>query len=137
MTSGELPAAQFTDMVRRWLQAGGLPEVGVETLLSRAVGAADARALLRQRASLREQIAAATRTAAGDPRKLLTGFAASAQAGDQLAVIGAWLARKARPKCSPSTPSCGRGSCLPSPPAGWRAGRTSTRCRGSTLSPAR
>jgi hypothetical protein len=34
VTSGELPAAQFTDMVCRRLQAGGLPEVGVETLLS-------------------------------------------------------------------------------------------------------
>jgi hypothetical protein len=46
----------------------------------------------RQRAGLREQIAAATRTAAGDARKLLIGFAASAQADDQLAVISAWLA---------------------------------------------
>jgi aminopeptidase N len=92
VTSGELPAAQFTDMVCRRLQTDGLPEVGVETLLSRAVEAADAWAPPRQRAGLREQIAAATRTAAGDARKLLTGFAASAQADDQLAVIGAWLA---------------------------------------------
>ena len=97
VTSGELPAAQFTDMVCRRLQAGALPEVGVETLLSRAVEAADAWAPPRQRAGLREQIAAATRTAAGDARKLLTGFAASAQAGDQLAVIGAWLAGKDLP----------------------------------------
>jgi aminopeptidase N len=97
VTSGELPAAQFTDMVCRRLQAGGLPEVGVETLLSRAVEAADAWAPPRQRAGLREQIAAATRTAAGDARKLLTGFAASAQADDQLAVIGAWLAGKDLP----------------------------------------
>jgi aminopeptidase N len=89
VTSGELPAAQFTDMACRRLQAGGLPEVGIETLLSRAVEAADAWAPPRQRAGLREQIAAATRTAAGDARKLLIGFAASAQAGDQLAVIGA------------------------------------------------
>jgi hypothetical protein len=66
--------------------------VGVETLLSRAVEAADAWARPRQRAGLREQIAAATRTAAGDARKLLIGFAASAQADDQLAVISAWLA---------------------------------------------
>jgi len=92
VTGGERPAAQFTDMVCRRLQAGGLPEVGVETLLSRAVEAADAWAPPRQRAGLREQIAAATRTAAGDARKLLTGFAASAQADDQLAAIGAWLA---------------------------------------------
>jgi aminopeptidase N len=92
VTSGELPAAQFADMVCRRLQAGGLPEVGVETLLSRAVEAADAWAPPRQRAGLREQIAAGTRTAAGDARKLLIGFAASAQADDQLAVIGAWLA---------------------------------------------
>ena len=97
VTSGELPAAQFTDMVCRRLQAGGLPEVGVETLLSRAVEAADAWAPPRQRAGLREKIAAATRTAAGDARKLLTGFAASAQADDQLAVIGAWLAGKDLP----------------------------------------
>jgi aminopeptidase N len=92
VTSGELPAAQFTDMVCRRLQAGGLPEVGIETLLSRAVEAADVWAPPRQRAGLREQIAAATRTAAGDARKLLIGFAASAQADDQLAVISAWLA---------------------------------------------
>jgi aminopeptidase N len=92
VTSGELPAAQFTGMVCRRLQAGGLPEVGIETLLSRAVEAADVWAPPRQRAGLREQVAAATRTAAGDARKLLIGFAASAQADDQLAVIGAWLA---------------------------------------------
>ena len=97
VTSGQLPAAQFTDMVCRRLQAGGLPEVGIETLLSRAVEAADAWAPPRQRTGLREQVAAATRTAAGDARKLLTGFAASAQADDQLAVIGAWLAGKDLP----------------------------------------
>jgi aminopeptidase N len=97
VTSGELPAAQFTDMVRRRLQADGLPEVGVGTLLSRAVEAADAWAPPRQRAGLREQIADATRTAAGDARKLAAGFAASAQADEQLAVIGAWLAGKDLP----------------------------------------
>jgi aminopeptidase N len=97
VTSGELPAAQFTDMVRRRLQAGGLPEVGVETLLSRAVEAADAWAPPRQRAGLREQIADATRTAAGDARKLATGFAASAQADEQLATLDAWLAGKDLP----------------------------------------
>jgi aminopeptidase N len=73
VTSGEVPAAQFADMACRRLQAGGLPgglpEAGVETLLSRAVEASDAWA---------------------PPRH-----------------------------------------------AGWRAGRTSTRCRGSTRSPAR
>ncbi len=92
VTCGELPAEQFTDMVCRRLQAGGLPEVGVETLLSRAVEAADAWAPPRQRAGLREQLAAATRNAAGDARKLALGFAASAQTDTQLAVIGAWLA---------------------------------------------
>ncbi len=92
VTSGELPAAQFTDMAGRRLQAGGLPEVGIETLLSRAVEAADAWAPPGQRAGLREQIAAATRTAAGDTRKLAIGFAASAQADDQLAALDAWLA---------------------------------------------
>jgi aminopeptidase N len=97
VTSGELPPAQFADMVCRRLQAGGLPEVGVETLLSRAVEAADAWASPRQRAVLREQIADATRTAAGDARKLALGFAASAQTDGQLAALGAWLAGKNLP----------------------------------------
>jgi hypothetical protein len=97
VTGGELPAAQFTDMVCRRLQAGGLPAVGVETLLSRAVEAADGWAPPRQRAGLREQIADATRTAAGDARKLALGFAASAQTDDQLAGLGAWLAGKDLP----------------------------------------
>jgi aminopeptidase N len=97
VTSGELPAAQFTDMAGRRLQAGGLPEVGVETLLSRAVEAADAWAPPGRRAGLREQLADATRTAAGDARKLALGFAASAQADGQLAVLGAWLAGRDLP----------------------------------------
>jgi aminopeptidase N len=97
VTSGELPAAQFADMVCRRLQSGGLPEVGVETLLSRAVEAADAWAPPRHRAGLREQIAGATRTAAGDARKLALGFAASAQAEGQLAALEAWLAGKGLP----------------------------------------
>jgi aminopeptidase N len=97
VTSGELPAAQFTDMVGRRLQAGGLPDVAVETLLSRAVEAADAWASPRQRPGLREQIADATRTAAADARKLAIGFADSAQSDDQLAVLDAWLAGKDRP----------------------------------------
>jgi aminopeptidase N len=97
VTSGEVPAAEFAALVGRRLQAGGLPAVGVETLLSRAVEAADAWAPPRQRAGLREQIADATRTAAGDPRKLALGFAASAQRDDQLAVLDAWLAGKDLP----------------------------------------
>jgi aminopeptidase N len=101
VTSGELPASEFADMACRRLQTGGLPEVGVETLLSRAVEAADAWAPPRQRADLREQIAdatrKATRAAAGDARKLALGFAASAQTDDQLAVLDAWLAGKDRP----------------------------------------
>ena len=97
VTSGEVTAAKFTDMACRRLQAGGLPEVGVETLLSRAVEAADAWAPPRQRAGLREQIADATRTAAGDKRKLALGFAASAQADDQIAALDAWLAGKNLP----------------------------------------
>jgi aminopeptidase N len=97
VTSGELPAAQFADMVCRRLQACGLPEVGVETLLSRAVEAADAWAPPRQRADLREQIADTTRTAAGDARKLALGFAASAQAEGQLATLDDWLAGKNLP----------------------------------------
>ncbi len=51
----------------------------------------------RERAGLREQIADATRTAAGDTRKLAIGFAASAQADDQLATLGAWLTGKDLP----------------------------------------
>ncbi len=97
LTSGELPAGQFADMACRRLQAGGLPQEGVETLLSRAVEAADAWAPPLQRNGLREQIAGATRTAAGDPRQLAIGFAASAQADDQLATLGAWLAGKDLP----------------------------------------
>jgi aminopeptidase N len=97
VTVGELPAARFADMVGRRLQSGGLPEVGVETLLSRAVEAADAWAPPGRRAGLREQIASATQTAAGDARKLALGFAASAQADDQLATLGAWLAGKDLP----------------------------------------
>jgi aminopeptidase N len=92
VTSAELPAAQFTDMACRRLQAGALPAAGIETLLSRAVEAADAWAPPAQRASLREQIASATRTAAEDPRKLAIGFAASAQSDDQLTTLRAWLA---------------------------------------------
>lgn len=97
VTSGSQPAAEFTDMVCRRLQSGGLPEVGIEELLSRAVEAADAWAPPRQRAGLREQIADATRTAAGDARKLAAGFAASAQTDGQLAMLGAWLAGKNLP----------------------------------------
>ncbi|HXL88938.1 MAG TPA: M1 family aminopeptidase [Streptosporangiaceae bacterium] len=97
VTSGELPAAQFADMVCRRLQAGGLPEVGVETLLSRAVEGADAWAPPSQRADLREQLADGTRTAAGDARKLAIGFAASAETDDQLAALGAWLAGRDLP----------------------------------------
>jgi aminopeptidase N len=97
VTSAELPAAQFTDLVSRRLQAGGLPSAGIETLLSRAVEAADAWAPPSQRADLREQIADATQTAAGDQHKLAIGFAASAQTDDQLARLDAWLAGKGRP----------------------------------------
>jgi aminopeptidase N len=97
VTGGEMPAARFTDMACRRLQAGGLPEVGVETLLRRAVEAADAWAPPSQRAGLREQIADATRTAAGDVRTLAIGFAASAHADGQLASLGAWLAGKDMP----------------------------------------
>ena len=101
VTSGALPAAQFTDMACRRLQADGLPEVGLETLLSRAVEAADAWTRPDQRAGLREQIAgaarAALRAATGDARRLAIGFAASAQADDQLAALGAWLAGKDLP----------------------------------------
>jgi aminopeptidase N len=92
VTGGEVPAAQFADMVCRRLQAGGLPEVGVETLINRAVEVADAWAPPRQRAGLREQLANATRTATADTRKLAFGFAASAQTDDQLAALGGWLA---------------------------------------------
>ena len=97
VTSGELPAAQFTDMAGRRLRAGGLPAVGVETLLSRAVEGADAWTRPDQRPGLREQIADAARAATGDARRLAIGFAASAQADDQLATLGAWLAGKDLP----------------------------------------
>ena len=91
VTGGEVSAEQFTDMVCSRLQADGLPEVGVETLLSRVVEAADAWAPPWQRADLREQIADAVRTAAVAARQLAIGFAASAQTDGQLVVLGAWL----------------------------------------------
>ncbi|HEY1920848.1 MAG TPA: M1 family aminopeptidase [Streptosporangiaceae bacterium] len=91
LTSGEAPAAQFADMVGRRLQADGLPEVGVETLISHAVEAADAWAPPHQRAGLREHLANATRTAVADQRKLAIGFATTAQTDAQLATIEAWL----------------------------------------------
>jgi aminopeptidase N len=97
VTSGELPAAQFTEMAGRRLQQAGLPEVGIETLLSRAIEAADAWAPPHLRAGLREQVAAATRSACGDARKLAIGFAASAQTDDQLALLGRWLAGRDLP----------------------------------------
>ncbi len=92
VTTGELPAARFVDLACRRLQASGLPGIGIETLLSRAVEAADAWAPLRQRAGLREHIGDATWTAAGDALKLAIGFAATAQTDNQLARLGAWLA---------------------------------------------
>jgi aminopeptidase N len=97
VTGGELSAAEFTDMVCRRLQASGLPAVGVEALLEHAIEAADAWAPPGQRAGLRKQIAGATRTAAGDARKLAIGFAASAQADDQLGTLAAWLDGKDTP----------------------------------------
>ncbi|HEX4090749.1 MAG TPA: M1 family aminopeptidase [Trebonia sp.] len=97
VVSGELPAAQFTDMACRRLQAGGLPAVGVENLLGRAVEAADGWAPPHLRAGLREQIADAARSGVGDAGKLAIGFAASAQTDGQLAALGAWLAGRDLP----------------------------------------
>ena len=97
VTSGELPAAQFTDMACRRLQAGGLPGWA-----SRRCSAAPSRPPTRglRRASER---ACGNRSPTrhgprpGDARKLAIGFAASAQADDQLAALGAWLAGKDLP----------------------------------------
>jgi aminopeptidase N len=98
MTSGQVPPHVFADMVCRRLAAGDLPRSGVETLLSRAVEAADLWADPALRAELRAGIADAARRAinAGGPaditRALAVGAAASAQASGQLAMLDAWLA---------------------------------------------
>jgi hypothetical protein len=60
VTSGELPAAQFTEMAGRRLQEAGLPEVGIETLLSRAIEAADAWAPPHLRAGHQKALAQVT-----------------------------------------------------------------------------
>jgi aminopeptidase N len=113
VTSGEVRAAQFTDMVSRRLGSDGLPDEAVEALLGRAVEAADLWAPPAARAGLREQVAAAARNALTDGQHnpalaagsaasalgagfaasaLAAGFAASAQTGGQLALLEAWLA---------------------------------------------
>ena len=97
LTSGEVPASQFADMVCRRLTAGDLPRSGVETLLIRAVEAAGLWADPALRAGLRERIADAARRAidtggsAGITRALAVGVAASVQTGSQLAMLDAWL----------------------------------------------
>jgi len=103
LTSGEVSANQLVHMVCRRLAAGDLPRSGVETLLTRAVEAADLWADPELRAGLRERIADAGRHAidvgwpaggsvggsAGIARALAVGVAASAQTGGQLAMLGA------------------------------------------------
>lgn len=97
MTSGELPPPEFADMVCRRLAAEDLPRSGVETLLKRAVEAADSWANPAARATLRKGIARAARHAidAGGPadvtRALAVGAVASAQSDGQLAMLDSWL----------------------------------------------
>jgi aminopeptidase N len=103
MTSGEVPPQEFADMVGRRLAAGDLPRSGVETLLSRAVEAADQWADPALRAELRAGIARAARRGmdAGRPaditRALAVGAAASAQTSGQLAMLDGWLSGADRP----------------------------------------
>jgi len=94
VTGARLAAASFADLVIRRLADGqaGLPAVGTEALLDRAVSCADAYAPADHRAGLRERIAdsalaAARRAAPGSPiqRTLAAAFAASAHREDQLA----------------------------------------------------
>ncbi|MBV9853761.1 MAG: ERAP1-like C-terminal domain-containing protein [Streptosporangiaceae bacterium] len=98
MTSGEVPPYEFADMVCRRLAPGDLPRSGVETLLTRAVEAADLWVDPALRAELRAEIAGAALRVidAGGPaditRALAVGAAASAQTSGQLAMLDAWLA---------------------------------------------
>jgi len=100
VTGARLAAASFADLVIRRLADGqaGLPAVGTEALLDRAVSCADAYAPADHRAGLRERIAdsalaAARRAAPGSPiqRTLAAAFAASAHREDQLDLLTAWL----------------------------------------------
>jgi aminopeptidase N len=100
VTAARLPAASFADLVIRRLADGqaGLPAAGAEVLLDRAVSCADLYAPADRRAGLREQIAdgalaAVARAWPGSPiqRTLAAAFAASADRGDQLDLLTAWL----------------------------------------------
>jgi aminopeptidase N len=98
LASGDVSASQFADMACRRLATGGLPRSGVETVLARAVEAADMWADPAVRAGLRERIADAAWRAinaggtAGTTRALAAGVAASVQTGRQLALLDPWLA---------------------------------------------
>jgi aminopeptidase N len=100
VTAARLPAASFADLVIRRLADGqaGLPAAGAEVLLDRAVSCADLYAPAGRRAGLREQIAdsalaAAARARPGSPiqRTLAAAFTDSADRGDQLDLLTAWL----------------------------------------------
>ena len=106
VTGARLPAASFADLVIRRLADGqsGLPAPGAETLLDHAVSCADVYAPADHRAGLRERIAdgtlaAAARARPGSPiqRTLAAAFADSAHRGDQLDLLGAWLAGNRAP----------------------------------------
>jgi aminopeptidase N len=100
VTGARLPAASFADLVLRRLadSQAGLPAVGAEMLLDRAVSCADVYAPADRRAGLREQLADSTLAAVARAgpgsltrRTLATAFAASAHRGDQLDLLTAWL----------------------------------------------
>jgi aminopeptidase N len=105
VTAGSLASADFAGLVIRRLGVSpALPEVGVEILLERAVTAADLYTAGPERAGLRAAVAAAClggvpAAVAGSPRQraLAAGFAACAQADEQLAVARAWLSGGSRP----------------------------------------
>ncbi len=100
-TSAELTVTAFTNLViARLSRAGrdGRWPAGLAELLAHSVTGADLYALPAQRPDLRQRLAAAALTAAGqarpgsrDQRELTAGFAASAQDQDQLGLLRSWL----------------------------------------------
>ncbi len=109
VTAGELSGADLAGLVTRRLPGSlappaALPVAGLEVLLDWAVTAADLYTPGAERGAARAALAAASLAGAGAAapgrpaqRALAAGFAASAQAGDQLAQARAWLDGGPRP----------------------------------------
>jgi aminopeptidase N len=97
VTSVELGAAEFINLVVRRIRAGS-PPAGVAELLEHVRTAADYYAAPEKRAGLRERAAAAALEGARAARPgsraqhaLAVGFAAAAHGGDQLGLLRRWL----------------------------------------------